>query len=210
MLAGNLLVIVSDNEKQQFIAAFDKRTGKQIWRTNRDIKAGTSPAARRTGWSTPYVWTTPGRTELVTIGPGFAISYDLSGNELWRLGGMGGGPIPSPYATGGLLYLNGGTGGLLAATDGTSLIVRGNLFVNNTSPNAAAADLESNNEIDVSNNTFVGNTGSSYPITTPVGPLRCAFRPAKAVPSAARMASVFLTTRYSAFAPRGCLRNSVT
>ena len=115
VLAGNLLVIVSDNEKQQFIAAFDKKTGKQVWRTNRDLKAGTSASARRTGWTTPYLWTTPGRTELVTIGPGFAISYDLSGKEVWRLGGMGGGPIPSPYASGGLLFLNGGAGGVLAA-----------------------------------------------------------------------------------------------
>ena len=49
-------------------------------------------------------------------------------------------------------------GGLLAATDGKSLIVRGNLFVNNSSPNAAAALVYSNNEIDVGNNTFVDNT----------------------------------------------------
>jgi hypothetical protein len=48
-------------------------------------------------------------------------------------------------------------GGLLAATDGESLIVRGNLFANNSAPNAAAAYLFSNNEIDVSNNTFTGN-----------------------------------------------------
>jgi outer membrane protein assembly factor BamB len=114
-LAGNLLVIVSDNEKQQFIAAFDKKTGKQVWRTNRDLRTGTSPAARRTAWSTPYVWTTSGRTEIVTIGPGFAVSYDLSGKELWRLAGMGGQPIPSPYAWDGLLILNGGSGGAMAA-----------------------------------------------------------------------------------------------
>jgi outer membrane protein assembly factor BamB len=114
-LAGHLLVIVHDNEKRQFIAAFDKKTGRQVWRTDRDLKAGTSPAARRSGWSTPYVWTTPGRTELVTIGPGFAVSYDLQGKELWRLPGMGGGPIPSPYAWDGLLYLNGGSGGAMAA-----------------------------------------------------------------------------------------------
>jgi outer membrane protein assembly factor BamB len=115
VLAGNLLVIVSDNERQQFIAAFDKETGKRVWRTDRDLKAGTSPTARRTSWSTPYVWTTPGRTELVTIGPGFAVSYDLAGKELWRMSGMGGGPIPSPYASGGLLFVNGGSGGVLAA-----------------------------------------------------------------------------------------------
>ena len=42
-------------------------------------------------------------------------------------------------------------------------------------------------------------------MTTPVGPFRYAFNPAKVVPSAARIASVFLTTLYSAFAPRKLL-----
>jgi len=114
-LAGDLLIVCNDNEKQQFIAAFDKKTGKQVWRTDRDLRTGTSAAARRSGWSTPYVWVTPGRTEIVTIGPGFAVSYDLQGKELWKLAGMGGGPIPSPYAWGGLLLLNGGSGGAIAA-----------------------------------------------------------------------------------------------
>ena len=114
-LAGDLLVICNDNEKQQFIAAFDKKTGKQVWRTDRDLRASASPAARRSGWSTPYVWATPGRTEIVTIGPGFAVSYDLQGKELWKLAGMGGGPIPSPYAWNGLLLLNGGAGGPITA-----------------------------------------------------------------------------------------------
>ena len=39
VLGGNLLVISHDNEKQQFIAAFDKQTGKQIWRKDRDVSA---------------------------------------------------------------------------------------------------------------------------------------------------------------------------
>ena len=57
-------------------------------------------------------------------------------------------------------------GGLLAATDGDSLIVRGNLFVNNSSPNEAAASFYSNNEIDVSNNTFVGNHSTDATLLT--------------------------------------------
>jgi hypothetical protein len=48
-------------------------------------------------------------------------------------------------------------GGLLAATDGESLIGRGNVFARNSAPNVAAAYLFSNNEIDASNNTFAGN-----------------------------------------------------
>lgn len=48
-------------------------------------------------------------------------------------------------------------GGLLAATDGQSLIVRNNLFVGNRAPVIAAAYVFSNNQVNVSNNTFTGN-----------------------------------------------------
>jgi len=112
-LVNNLIVIVNDNEKQQFIAAFDRNTGKQVWRTNRSIHLKGSD--RQTGWSSPYIWKNSGRTEIVTVGPGIAISYDLEGKELWRLGGMSSMPIPSPFAYDGLLYLNGGGGKALAA-----------------------------------------------------------------------------------------------
>ena len=108
-LAGNLLVIVADNEKQQYIAAYDKQTGKQAWRTNRDL-GGQGQPRQRSGWATPYIWKYPERTEIVTIGPQTAVSYDLTGKELWRLSGMAFTPIPTPFAYEGLLYLNGGRG----------------------------------------------------------------------------------------------------
>jgi len=112
-LLGDLVIIVNDNEKQQFIAAFDKSSGKQVWRTNRTVHVAGSD--RQTGWSTPYIWKNAIRTEIVTIGPGLAISYDADGKELWRIGGMSAMPIPSPFAYDGLLYINGGTGKVLAA-----------------------------------------------------------------------------------------------
>lgn len=105
-LVNNMIVVVNDNEKQQFLAAFDKRTGKQLWRTNRSIHVKGSD--RQTGWASPYIWENAQRTEIVTIGPGTAISYDLEGKELWRLDGMSPMPAPSPFAHNGLLYLNGG------------------------------------------------------------------------------------------------------
>lgn len=115
-LVGNLLVIVSDNEKQQYIAAFDKLTGKQVWRTNRDIAKG---LPIRSGWSTPYIWrhglNTKIVTEIVAVGPGEAISYDLTGKELWRLSGMSANMIPTPFSYEGLLYLNAGRGRTLYA-----------------------------------------------------------------------------------------------
>lgn len=117
-LAGNLLVIVNDNEKQQYIAAFDKQTGKQVWRTNRDLAKG-QPA--RSGWSTPFVWRHALRTELVAVGPGEVVSYDLKGKELWRMSGMSGSAIPTPFAYDGLLHINGGRGrSLFAVRPGAS------------------------------------------------------------------------------------------
>jgi len=114
VLADNLVVIVSDNEKQQYIAAFDKKSGKQVWRTNRDL-GGKGQPVQRSGWSTPYVWRHALRTEIVAIGPGEVISYDLAGKELWRMSGMAATPIPTPFAYEGLLYINGGRGRSLFA-----------------------------------------------------------------------------------------------
>jgi outer membrane protein assembly factor BamB len=117
-LAGNLLVVVNDNEKQQYIAAFDKQTGKQVWRTNRDLAKG-QPA--RSGWSTPFVWRHALRTELVALGPGEVVSYDLAGKELWRMSGMSISAIPTPFAYDGLLLINGGRGrGLFAIRPGAA------------------------------------------------------------------------------------------
>ncbi len=112
-LFGNMLIIVNDNDKQQFIAAFDKNTGKQIWRTDRNLSSKEGPM--RSGWSTPYIWKTPQRTEIVTVGPGTAVSYDMDGKELWRLSGIVPTPIPTAFAHDGLLYLNAGRGKSLFA-----------------------------------------------------------------------------------------------
>jgi len=113
-LAGNVLVIVSDNEKQQYIAAFDKQTGRQVWRTNRDL-GGKGQPVLRTGWATPFVWRHTLRTEIVAVGPGEVVSYDLEGKELWRMSGMTLTPIPTPFAYEGFLYINGGRGRSLFA-----------------------------------------------------------------------------------------------
>lgn len=114
------LIIVSDNEQQQFIAGFDKRTGKQIWRTNRDI-GRKGEGGQRSGWATPFVWTNALRTEIVTIGPSHAVSYDVTGKELWRLAGMAVTPIPSPFSHDGLLYIDAGRGkSILAVKPGAA------------------------------------------------------------------------------------------
>jgi len=90
---------VNDNDDQSFLVALDKRTGKQIWRVERDEVSN---------WSTPYVWETDRRTEIVTSGTRKVRSYDLDGKLLWELGGMSSIVIPTPFAQHGLLFLASG------------------------------------------------------------------------------------------------------
>lgn len=105
-LHGDRLYVLNDNEESGFLAAFDKRSGEELWRTPREITEN-----RKTGWSTPFVWDNETRSEIVTVGPGIVISYDLDGNPLWRMGRMAGGPIQSPFAWGDHLFVAAGASG---------------------------------------------------------------------------------------------------
>ena len=91
--------IVNDNEEQSFIVAFDKRTGNQVWRTDRK---------ETSNWTTPLVWRNERRTEIVTAATGGVRSYDVDGTLLWELTGMSTFAVPSPIAANGLLYVMSG------------------------------------------------------------------------------------------------------
>ena len=56
VLHNGRLYIVNDNEDRSFIAAFDARTGAQLWRTTREDE--------RSNWATPFVWQNEQRTEI--------------------------------------------------------------------------------------------------------------------------------------------------
>ncbi len=93
------IYIVNDNEKKSFLVALDKKTGKEIWTVDREEKSN---------WATPFVWETPGRTEIVTVGTGKVRSYDETGKLLWTMGGMSSICVPAPVAGQGLLFISSG------------------------------------------------------------------------------------------------------
>jgi len=99
VLQKERIYIVNDNDDQSFLVALDKRTGKQIWRVERD---------EASNWATPYVWENDQRAEIVTSGTRKVRSYDLDGHLLWELGGMSSIVIPTPFAGHGLLFLASG------------------------------------------------------------------------------------------------------
>lgn len=77
---SGMVFVQQDNDESSFVAAFDSKTGKQVWRDDRSTK---------TSWSTPLVWNIGEKPELVTCGSGVVTSYDpADGRVLWKLSGM--------------------------------------------------------------------------------------------------------------------------
>jgi hypothetical protein len=102
VLHGDRLFVLNDNQEASFLAALDKRTGKDVWRVSR---------AEKSNWSSPFVWEHDGGAELVTAGSGRVRSYDLDGKVLWELRGMSSVTVRTPFAAEGLLYLASGNTG---------------------------------------------------------------------------------------------------
>jgi len=103
VLYENLVILQCDQEygEGSFIAAVDKKTGKEVWRVSRD---------QRRSWATPLLIKTAQRTEMVTSGPNKIISYDPgTGRELWSAPGVVSNPIPSPVAGQGLVFVTAGS-----------------------------------------------------------------------------------------------------
>ena len=99
-VSGDTLVINWDHEGDDFIAAFDKTTGKELWRQPRD---------EPTGWSTPLIVEFNGQKQVVVNATGKVRSYDLlTGKELWSCGGQTANAIPTPVAQRDLVYVTRG------------------------------------------------------------------------------------------------------
>jgi outer membrane protein assembly factor BamB len=93
------IYIVNDNEEESFAAAFDAKTGAELWRVARD---------ERSNWSTPYVWQNDLRTEIVTVGSRKVRSYDVNGPLLWELAVGTTLHTPTPFARDRILYATSG------------------------------------------------------------------------------------------------------
>ncbi|MHB9028620.1 MAG: outer membrane protein assembly factor BamB family protein [Candidatus Latescibacterota bacterium] len=99
VLSGDRLVIQWDSEARSFLAVLDKRTGKELWR--KDRSDGTS-------WATPLVVEHRGKKQVIVVAIRRVQSYDLdTGAVLWETRDMTAGPIPSPVAGDGIVYLMG-------------------------------------------------------------------------------------------------------
>src|SRR5262245_12127250 len=95
VLYRDTLIVNWDHEGDSFLYAFDKRTGKQLWKVARDEK---------TSWSTPLVVEHEGKAQVVVSATKRVRGYDLAtGAELWECAGLTDNVVSSPVFTRGLL-----------------------------------------------------------------------------------------------------------
>ncbi|MBM4061918.1 MAG: PQQ-like beta-propeller repeat protein [Planctomycetes bacterium] len=84
-----------ENGPRSALLALDAATGKQVWRTPREVASS---------WPTPVPLAGPAGTQLVTCANPFVIAYDpADGRELWRFDGLAGDGGPSPAVAEGLV-----------------------------------------------------------------------------------------------------------
>jgi len=98
IIYNDMVIMQCDIQKNSFLAAFDIRDGRELWRTPRnDVPT----------WSTPAIVRGPARTELVVNGFRHAGGYDpANGKPLWKLSGGGDIPIPTPIYAHNLIFMS--------------------------------------------------------------------------------------------------------
>ncbi|MEO6212300.1 MAG: PQQ-binding-like beta-propeller repeat protein [Vicinamibacterales bacterium] len=86
-----------------FVAAYDKNTGKEVWKTVR---------RETTGWGTPVIIRAGTRDELIVSSQRKVYAYDPeTGKELWTAGGLTFEVIPTPVVAEGLVICSSGRQG---------------------------------------------------------------------------------------------------
>jgi outer membrane protein assembly factor BamB len=81
ILVDDRVILSQDHDTGSFLAAYDKATGRELWRTDR------SEFSR--SYSTPVAWNREGRKEIVVTGMLRVCGYDFAtGQERWTVRGL--------------------------------------------------------------------------------------------------------------------------
>jgi outer membrane protein assembly factor BamB len=98
MLVDDKVILCEDHDIDSFLTALDTRTGKTLWQTTR-------PDAVRS-YSTPAIWQTQGRTQLLVAGAIELAGYDpANGEKLWWVDGLARIVIPAPVPAGDTIFM---------------------------------------------------------------------------------------------------------
>ncbi len=98
LIHKNVVIIQCDVHENSFVAAFEIKTGKELWKKERD---------EYPGWCTPNVYSDGIRDIVAVNGYKHRGGYELeTGEEIWRMSGGGDIPIPTPIIGDDYIYFN--------------------------------------------------------------------------------------------------------
>jgi outer membrane protein assembly factor BamB len=98
ILFEDKVILNQDHDRDSFLAAFDRVTGRPLWKIER-------PDAVRS-YSTPVVWTGQGKPQLLVAGALRLTAYDpAKGETLWWADGLARIVIPTPVVSGPMIYM---------------------------------------------------------------------------------------------------------
>jgi outer membrane protein assembly factor BamB len=99
-LDNDRMFLTFDHEAGSFFVALDKRTGKEIWRAERD---------EQSSWSTPLVIEHAGRRQVIVAATRKVRSYDVAtGKLIWECAGLGSNVISAPVYQNGVVFVMSG------------------------------------------------------------------------------------------------------
>jgi len=96
ILYQDLVIVQCDIQKGSFLAAFDVRSGKEVWRTTRE---------ELPTWSTPAIHAGKGRAELITNARQVRGYDPRNGRELWKLSGTAEYTVSTPVVAPELIFI---------------------------------------------------------------------------------------------------------
>jgi len=98
IIYNGVVIVQCDVLENSFLAAFELKTGKELWKTTRD---------EYPGWCTPNIYKDGDKTRIAVNGYKHRGGYDFeTGKEIWRMSGGGDVPIPTPVIGRDLIYFN--------------------------------------------------------------------------------------------------------
>jgi outer membrane protein assembly factor BamB len=111
---NDLLILTFDGFDFQYVTALDKKTGEDVWRTDRKFNYGTDNGDSMKAYATPQVVTVAGKPQLIAPSAAWTAAYEPnSGKEIWRVkhGGMNAACRPV-VSEGGLAFIGAPDGGI--------------------------------------------------------------------------------------------------
>ncbi|MEQ8788275.1 MAG: PQQ-like beta-propeller repeat protein [Pirellulaceae bacterium] len=112
ILHDDFLFVAYDGFDLQYVVALDKKTGKTLWRKDRNIDYGTDNGDRKKAYCTATVIEHEGRTQIIAPSATDTVAYAPDGNELWRVHHGGMNAAARPLYGNGLVYIAAGDGGM--------------------------------------------------------------------------------------------------